>query len=63
MPALPACWEVITAHWQDYIYNFEAKKKKQLDMMNWLSNIGEERKEKLFKIEISHLLLPDSLKI
>lgn len=32
-------------------------------MMSWLSNIGEERKEKLFKIEISHLLLPDSLKI
>lgn len=66
MPALPACWEVVTTHWQDYIYNFEAKKKKkkkQLDVMSLLSNIREERKEKFFKIEIAQLLLPDSLKL
>lgn len=32
-------------------------------MMSWFRNIGEERKEKLFKIEIAHVLLPDNLKL
>ena len=52
MPALHACWEVVTIHWQDYIYNLEAKKK-QLNVTSQLRHIGEGKKEKVFKIEIA----------